>query len=756
MKSFKLSSLIAVGLVLLLVVPAQSQFVKTLGGAYSDLGYSVIEGFDGGIYVTGYSNSFSAENDEDLLLAKFDAAGNSLWTRTLGLGNDERGNCLIQTSDSGIVAAGYSNSILGLLLTKFNSSGDLIWARVLMEGYPKLYQGTSLIEASDSAIIVAGYIIGFTIPHEFLVARYDASGNLIWVKTLDVGGGYAYSVIETYDGGIVVTGDNGFDLVLAKFGAAGNLIWTTLLEGSSKIIGKSVIEASDHGLVVTGWTDSFGAGEWDIHLSKFDASGNPLWTRTLGGFSTEEAYTVIETSDSGLVIIGRTTSYGEGGSDLLLAKFSSTGTLLWTRVLGGTSADYGLSVTELSDGELIATGRTNSFGAGSLDILLARFDAFGNTCMGGFVTLDTQTVTPSVTHPSLTPITPPAIDTTITFTVTALHPAVMFVCGHEPKITSISDVGNDQGRQVRVKWNRCYYDSVGSPTGITEYNIWRRVDQYKGSSPGHNFVIKEVESLDFMLQNVINSKFGDRYLITKTGDLWDFIATVPAMQVSEYSYVAPTLADSTQREGMYWSVFFVSAHTADPNRHFQSDPDSGYSLDNIPPLPIHDLEVNPRSWFTLLWTVPGEYVGEHPISTYDIRYSTVPVGADTQAWWNSATACSGEGFYNYTVGAEDSIKVARESWNHPHCYFAIKGLDDRPNPSESSNFYHFICGDVTANGLVDLGDVVYLITYQYKGGPPPKPLASGDCTCNGVVDLGDVVYLISYQYRGGPPPCSQH
>jgi hypothetical protein len=63
------------------------------------------------------------------------------------------------------------------------------------------------------------------------------------------------------------------------------------------------------------------------------------------------------------------------------------------------------------------------------------------------------------------------------------------------------------------------------------------------------------------------------------------------------------------------------------------------------------------------------------------------------------------------------------------------------------------CGDVDGNGLVELGDVVYLITYQYKNGPPPKPKASGDCNCDGVVGLGDVVYLITYQYKGGPPPC---
>ena len=65
----------------------------------------------------------------------------------------------------------------------------------------------------------------------------------------------------------------------------------------------------------------------------------------------------------------------------------------------------------------------------------------------------------------------------------------------------------------------------------------------------------------------------------------------------------------------------------------------------------------------------------------------------------------------------------------------------------------FIRGDVNKNGVVELGDVVFLITYVFKFGPAPSPLESGDVNCNGAVDLGDVVYLITYLYKSGPPPC---
>lgn len=62
-------------------------------------------------------------------------------------------------------------------------------------------------------------------------------------------------------------------------------------------------------------------------------------------------------------------------------------------------------------------------------------------------------------------------------------------------------------------------------------------------------------------------------------------------------------------------------------------------------------------------------------------------------------------------------------------------------------------GDVNADGVIDLGDVLFLISYLYKGGSAPDPLCVGDVNCDGVVDLGDVLYLICYLYKDCPPPC---
>ncbi len=64
-------------------------------------------------------------------------------------------------------------------------------------------------------------------------------------------------------------------------------------------------------------------------------------------------------------------------------------------------------------------------------------------------------------------------------------------------------------------------------------------------------------------------------------------------------------------------------------------------------------------------------------------------------------------------------------------------------------------GDANDDGVIDIGDVVYLINYLYKSGPEPLPLwIVGDVNCDLVVDIGDVVYLINYLYKNGPEPCN--
>jgi len=63
-------------------------------------------------------------------------------------------------------------------------------------------------------------------------------------------------------------------------------------------------------------------------------------------------------------------------------------------------------------------------------------------------------------------------------------------------------------------------------------------------------------------------------------------------------------------------------------------------------------------------------------------------------------------------------------------------------------------GDLNSDCIVDLGDILSLVSYLYKGGPEPDPYRAGDVNCDCLLDLGDILYLVSYLYKGGPPPAS--
>jgi hypothetical protein len=63
------------------------------------------------------------------------------------------------------------------------------------------------------------------------------------------------------------------------------------------------------------------------------------------------------------------------------------------------------------------------------------------------------------------------------------------------------------------------------------------------------------------------------------------------------------------------------------------------------------------------------------------------------------------------------------------------------------------CGDCVDDALIELGDLIYLIHWLYKGGPAPHPLCKADANCDGAGDIGDVVCLINYLFRFGQAPC---
>jgi hypothetical protein len=167
------------------------------------------------------------------------------------------------------------------------------------------------------------------------------------------------------------------DVYLIKTDSVGNTLWTRTYGGFVGDEGWSVQQTSDGGYIITGYTASFGAGMLDVWLIKTNAFGDTLWTETYGDTLGDGGSSVQQTTDEGYIITGSTNSFGAGSHDVYLIKTDSLGDTLWTRTYGGIFTDWGQSVQQTLDGGFIIAGGTYSFGSGNTDVYLIKTDGNG-------------------------------------------------------------------------------------------------------------------------------------------------------------------------------------------------------------------------------------------------------------------------------------------------------------------------------------------------------------------------------------------
>ncbi len=371
-------------------------FVKTIGSSYNDYGMSVVQTSDGGYIIISYIK-YSRAN-RDIILTKTDSSGVEQWTKKIGGSYNDSGYSVVQTSDGGYIVTGYSYSYGGsdydIILIKTDSSGVEQWTKTI--GGSNSDYGMSVVQTSDGGYIVTGYSTSYGgSDRDIILIKTDSSGVEQWTKT--IGGSYddsGYSVVQTSDGGYIVTGssysyggaDN--DIILIKTDSSGVEQWTKTIGGSNSDYGMSVVQTSDGGYIVTGYSTSYGGSNYyDIILIKTDSSGVEQWTKTISGPYNDYGMSVVQTSDGGYIVTGYFTSYDGSNYDIILIKTDSSGVEQWTKTIGGSYNDYGMSVVQTSDGGYIVTGSSASYGGSDYDIILIRLDENGE-CGGCFAVTD--------------------------------------------------------------------------------------------------------------------------------------------------------------------------------------------------------------------------------------------------------------------------------------------------------------------------------------------------------------------------------
>jgi len=145
-----------------------------------------------------------------------------------------------------------------------------------------------------------------------------------------------------------------------------------------------------------------------------------------------------------------------------------------------------------------------------------------------------------------------------------------------PVITAINDVPGDQGRQVQLIWNRSCYDQSGMTYILASYSVWRHDEVFYRQG---EYEIYDDPEIIFTQAKRTRDK---NYYWQRDDEILTFVAQIPAMGFISYAYITPTLKDSSSVANNH-TTFQVFAHTDITLTYFASQPDSGYSVDNIAP-----------------------------------------------------------------------------------------------------------------------------------------------------------------------------
>lgn len=271
-----------------------------------------------------------------------------------------------------------------LLLTIISNGQNIFQENVLG---PKIVHGYSCVQTNDGGYIATGVTVPMDNDNDDLyLVKTDSIGDILWAKTYSgVENDVGYSVRQTFDNGYIVVGVstsfNGgyFDIYLIKTNESGDTLWTKTIGGADNDVGYDIKQTSDSGFIIVGETFSYGVGG-DIIMIKLDKGGNTIWAKSIGGVNYDRAESVQQTSDKGYIVLGRTESYGAGGSDLFLVKTDSMGSLSWAKTYGGPGYyDFGHSVQQTNDGGYIAAGSTSLGLGGWIDAYIVRTDEYGDT-----------------------------------------------------------------------------------------------------------------------------------------------------------------------------------------------------------------------------------------------------------------------------------------------------------------------------------------------------------------------------------------
>ena len=291
------------------------------------------------------------------------------------------------------VTNNYKNGIHTLFVRSYDNTGNNADSEIItlsVDNFLVFYTtfgyvgindaGFSIVQAADSSYIILG-----STGNDILLLKADRKGAEQWSRVF--GGSQfdeARHIQQTSDGGYIISGTTksygfgGSDIWLIKTDPSGLIEWNTYFGGTHNEHGGQVLQTSDGGFILIGDRDFSGDGSLDIWLIRTNSLGDSLWTKTFGGENIDQGSDIISFENGGFMLLGSTTSYGNGGADIWIIKTDSNGNEEWNHSYGGGSDDYGQSILQTSDGGYIIRSVIESFGDGNTAVGLLRISSTGD------------------------------------------------------------------------------------------------------------------------------------------------------------------------------------------------------------------------------------------------------------------------------------------------------------------------------------------------------------------------------------------
>ncbi|MHA1269330.1 MAG: SBBP repeat-containing protein [Candidatus Helarchaeota archaeon] len=320
------------------------------------------------------------------------------WNITWGGVNDDFGTNMVIDSNGNIYAVGATNKSASTgydcVLIKFYPNGTEIW-NTTWGGPQNDYSSDITIDANGN-IYVAGYTFSYGAGiADFVLIKYYPNGTLIWNRTWGGTGFDLCSKIALDNNSLDIFligftdsyGAGNKDIAVVKYLSNGTILGNFTWGGPQNDVGYGIVVDKDGNFFVSGSTDGFGAIGDDLLLIKFYPTGFEAWNSMWGGINNDRGHDLILDSNNNIYVVGETESYGAGSYDLVLVKFHSNGTRIWNYTWGGLLDDTGVSIILDNNGDIITGGSTESFCIGLKDFAIIKFKPNGdiviNSTWGG-------------------------------------------------------------------------------------------------------------------------------------------------------------------------------------------------------------------------------------------------------------------------------------------------------------------------------------------------------------------------------------